>query len=131
MYTEFHFNAALKEDTPKEVIEVLEYMVSDEPDKYDIRPVAPNHSFFSKSKSWNWMLLKDSHYFAADTTSTLRFNSVINTYYLCIRCNLKNYNNEIEDFVDWINPYIDAKTDDFLGFSRYEKSKEPTIIRKK
>ena len=30
MYTEFHFNVALKEDVPQEVISILEYMLQEE-----------------------------------------------------------------------------------------------------
>ena len=74
------------------------------------------------------MLNSDSYYFAADTHSTLRYDNIGQCYYLCIRCNLKNYSNEIEKFVDWVMPYIRAYEEDFLGFSRYENTEQPTLI---
>jgi len=135
IYTEFHFNVELINDIPSDVLKILEYMISRDNDKYDNvdKLQLPDHPFFTNSKRWVWMLHSDSYYFSADTHSTLRQDdSPYNiTRYLCIRCNLKNYCNEIENFVDWINPYVKADKGDFLGFSRYEESEDPEIIRKK
>lgn len=76
------------------------------------------------------MLRCDSYYFDADTHSTLRFDDISDSYYLCIRTNLKNYGQEIRHFVDWIMPYLDKFEGEFLGFSRYEETEEPTLIYK-
>jgi len=124
MYTELHFNAELKEDTPEEVIALLRFMLGDIEEQMD---PSPEHLFF-KTTRWNWMLKCDSYYFAADTHSTLRYDDIGRCRYLCIRCNLKNYDDEIEHFLDWIMPYIDASPGDFLGFHRYEENEEPTVI---
>jgi len=123
MYTEFHFNVELKQNAPRSVIEVLEYMLGTR----EKRPELPDHPLFATSR-WRIMLQMDSYYFDADTYSTLRFDEISNAYYLCVRCNLKNYDNEIELFINWINPYIDAFEDDFLGFSRYEETESPKLI---
>ena len=74
------------------------------------------------------MLRMDSYYFSADTNSTLRFDDISNAYYLCIRTNLKNYDNEITEFIDWIKPYLNKLDGDFLGFSRYEETEIPNLI---
>jgi hypothetical protein len=131
MYTEFHFNVQLLSKVPNEVVDLLKFMVSTEETKYESRlKNLPSHPLFYTDR-WVRMLLSDSYYFSADTHSTLRFDGITNGYYLCIRCNLKNYNNEIEKFVDWIDNYVQANSGDFLGFSRYEESENPKIIRKK
>lgn len=128
MYTEFHYNIELpKKTTPKEVIKILKYMINNEKKIDDIE--IPEHKLF-KTDRWTYMLRTDSYYFSADTKSTLRYDKIGECYYLCIRCNLKNYDNEIEKFIDWINPYI-GEYDDFLGFYRYEESNKPTLIYKK
>jgi len=127
MYTEFHFNVNLNKDVPQEVVDVLAYMVRE--DYTTPRPPTPEHKLF-KTHRWEVMLLMDSYYFAADTYSTLRSDDIGGDLYLCIRCNLKNYDQEIELFVDWIRPYIHAEEGDFLGFSRYEESEDPELIRK-
>lgn len=134
MYTEFHFNSELSKDTPSEVIIILRVMLQELSfDAIDFPlPDAP----LFKTERWRTMLVCDSYYFDADTHSTLRFDDLNckkgKSYFLCIRCNLKNYDSEIEKFVDWIDPYLEDKdSGDFLGFSRYEESEDPVIIRKK
>lgn len=124
MYTELHYNVELRKDVPAEVIATLNYML----DK-DSPEAKCDHPLFM-TRRWPVMLRMDSYSFNADTHSTLRFDEIAGQYILCIRCNLKNYDNEIEKFVDWINPYVDAFAGDFLGFSRYEEFEDPEIIRK-
>ena len=123
MYTEFHFNVELKKDVPQEVVEVLKFMLGD----IEVEPKLPAHPLFETDR-WRVMLCMDSYYFHADTHSTLRFDDISNSYFLCIRCNLKNYNSEIEKFVSWITPYLDEFPNNFLGFSRYEETEQPTLL---
>ncbi len=123
MYTEFHFNVKLKENISHEIINFLHYMLDR---NFHTQPLhLPNHPLF-KTDRWKIMLNMDSYYFAADTH--LRYDDIGRCYYLCIRCNLKNYNNEIEKFVDWIMPYLYHFPEDFLGFIRYENTEQPTLI---
>jgi len=125
MYTEIHFNAELRKDTPADVLAVLHFMLGDEgagePEKM------PEHPLFGDTR-WRFMLRCDSYYFDADTHSTLRFDDIAGAHYLCIRSNVKNYSGEIDLFVDWITPYLDKHEGDFLGFKRYEEDEWPTLI---
>lgn len=123
MYTELHFNAELRADVPAEVVTLLRAMVGDT----DFPTSFPEHPLFSCDR-WKGMLQSDSYYFAADTHSTMRYDDIGKAWMLCIRCNLKNYCQEIQKFIDWIEPYILAYEGDFLGFSRYEQTEEPTLI---
>ena len=120
MYTEFHFNVALRDDTPREVIDILKFMLGDS----TTRPQLPDHELFTTSR-WRYMLRTDSCYFPAQTSSMLgEYNE------LSIRCNLKNYDNEIKFFVDWIIPYLHPSNGKFLGFYMYEEDEHPTLIYK-
>ena len=123
MYTELHFNSEIKQES--EALKVLNYIFdkSDNKDSKEefIKENNLTHKWFSSDR-WDWMFFCDSYYFDADTHSTF------NKGYLCIRCNLKNYTDEIEGFVDWIMPFVDKCGGDFLGFKRYEESEEPTLI---
>lgn len=130
MFTEFHFNVELVQNTPSEVINILKFMISEDRSKDESLLELPDHPLFETDR-WRWMLLCDSYYFSADTYSTLRKDDIANAYFLCIRCNLKNYNKEIEKFVDWIDSYVYKESGGFLGFSRYQESQDPTLIRKK
>jgi len=125
IYTEFHFNVELKPNTPSGVIDILNYMLGNTKEQ----PQLTTHPLF-KTERWKFMLIMDSYYFPADTHSTLRFDGIGKCYYLCIRCNLKNYDNEIDLFVEWITPYLAEPKGAFLGFKRHEENNEPTLIYK-
>ena len=122
MYTELHFNAELKKDTPEEVIETLRKMVNGAAIENP-----PDHELFQTSR-WSFMLCCDSYYFSSDTHSTLRFDEISKSWFLCIRSNLKNYGGEIEKFIDWIHPYLDELEGEHLGHMRYEEDMLPSLI---
>lgn len=123
MYTELHFNAELKQDTPKEIINILQTMLG----KKEKPEMFPKHAFFQTAR-WSFMLQCDSYYFDAATYSILKYDKISKSYYLCIRCNFKNYDDEIEKFISWIKPYLAKDEDEFLGFYRYEETEQPTLI---
>lgn len=127
MYTELHLNVELKRDVPDEVLSLLQYMVNPTAKQADVPALLPDHALFETSR-WDYMLQCDSYYFAADTRSTLRLDDQ-GGWYLCIRCNLKNYGGEIGKFLDWVLPYVDADTE-CLGYWRYEENNDPTLIYK-
>lgn len=127
MYTELHFNAELKQTTPQEVLQVLRHMLNAPGAPARDALTLPAHPLFSTDR-WGFMLTCDSYYFAAQTHSTLTYDEITKTHYLCIRCNLKNYDQEIEKFIDWVSPYVDGFPGDFLGFHRYETTEQPTLI---
>lgn len=124
MYTEFVFAAKLKRDVPKQVIDTLRWMVdSDEPPKE-----LPDHPLFSYGMRTEYMLRCDSYYFNGKSGVSFEFDDISNAYYLTVRTNLKNYGDEIEEFIDWINPYLDTYGGDFLGYYLYEELSIPNLI---
>lgn len=131
MYTEIHFNAELRKDTPEEVIEILKYMVGGDliDDPMNDADLTSIHDLFHCDR-WGFMLRCDSYYFSSDTRSTLRFDDISKSYFLCIKSNLKNYSGEIEKFIDWIHPYLDEFDGDYLGHYRYEEDSCPRLIFK-
>jgi len=128
MYTELHLNVKLKRETPQDVINILKYMVHDKKALLDISDILPKHELFIKETRWNFMLVCDSYCFPADTHSTIRFDDIGDRYYLCVRCNFKNYEDEISKFIDWITPYVEPDYTSFSGFYRYEENDNPTLI---
>lgn len=123
MYTELNIAAEIR-DAP-DVIEILRYMLGD---KKDVPDSLPSHELF-QTERWHFMLRADSYYFDGKTDSKLVKDDLYKDkpmYFLNVRCNLKNYGNEIELFLDWLSPFI--KTDGFLGYKRYEECDYPTLI---
>jgi transposase InsO family protein len=43
---------------------------------------------------------------------------------------LKNYDNEIKHFIDWLTPYIDQEDGECIGWSWYEEDDKPTLLFK-
>ena len=121
MYTELVMACKLKKNAPEDVVETLKYMVGDS----EYLAAIPTHDLF-KTDRWKFMLRCDSYYFDGDTNSTFRYDDIRKSYVLTIRCNLKNYCDEIEEFLNWIVPY--SNTNGFVGYSRYEESETPTLI---
>lgn len=125
MYTEIHINARLVENCPEDIVATLTCMTSggDEP------PKLPPHPLF-KSARWAYMLMGDSYYFDMLPGTRMEFDDITSQYFLSIRSNFKNYDNEIALFLEWIDSYLDKKPGDFLGFYRYETHEHPTLVYK-
>lgn len=125
MYTELHFNAELIRKTPQQVLDVLGYMTG----AFELAPATlPDHALFS-SERWKGMLLCSSYYFPLSVASSIDWDDIAKSHYLRVRCNLKNYGSEIENFLDWVMPYVHAG-DECLGYYRYEEDPHPTLIYK-
>lgn len=123
MYTEINVALELKKDIPPDVVSVLTWMCacSDED-----RPKTPKHAFFDCDR-WDMLFCCDSYYFRGQTHSEFKFDDIADAWFLTVRANLKNYSDEIEQFMDWIAPYIYAIDGDFIGYSRYEENEWPTL----
>lgn len=126
MYTELDFHVRMGEETPEDVIYILRYMVG----ATENRPIyLPDHSLFSTQR-WGMMCRGGSYYFAAAPRAYLRYDKIADCHFLGIRSNFKNYDNEIDLFVDWIMPYVDACTGEYLGYKMYEEDVAPSAIFK-
>jgi hypothetical protein len=120
MYTELNIGVAFKEDTPKEIIDAVKYLLCETKEKPCI-----DHELFGCPRH-RMVLTGDSFYFDSISDSKMEYNDIDGQYHLNVRSNLKNYDSEIENFLDFISPYIE--TDEFIGYMRYEESEKPTLI---
>jgi hypothetical protein len=124
MYTELNCAFALSKNTPGQIINILLYMTgqsSTEPE------TIPPHPLFGDTR-WNHMLRGASAYFDGEPHSMVRLDEFSDKHRVTIRCNFKNYDDELEKFIDWITPHIDALPGDFLGYKRYEDTEMPTLL---
>lgn len=121
MYTELNIGVEFVEDIPENVVNILKFMVGDITDE----PETTDHPLF-ETERWRMMLCSDSAYFAGHTDSSLQYDDISRTYNLNVRCNLKNYDDEINQFLSFIRPYLE--TTGFLGYTRYEEDENPRLI---
>lgn len=126
MYTALSLGVKFRKDTPQDVIDTIEYMVTGhkelEAERYTTQAL---HPFFSCHR-WSALLRCDSYYFDWTTGYNLMFDGISESYYLTGVSNLKNYSNEINLFLDWIQPHLD--TEGYIGWSMYEESVVPTLL---
>lgn len=122
MYTELIFGAELKKDTPIEVIEALRYMLGES----EAKPI----SFPLPGARCEWLFQGGSYYFAiTKPVKKMWFDMISKSYSISTRSNIKNYEEEIQTFLEWIKPYIErgSGSRDMYAIVIYEEQAEPDI----
>lgn len=111
-FTEINVNFDLVEDTPEDVVNIMHYLILT--NRNETKPsVLPKHEFFECDR-WD------------NIDSKMEYDDISKTYRVSIRANLKNYDSEIEKFLDWLLPYID--TNGFIGYEKHEDMDDPILI---
>ena len=88
-----------------------------------------NHPLF-QTDGWRGMLIGGCDYFPGLTTSNIKLDKHSGTWKLSIRSCLKNYDQEIQKFCNWIGQYTeDLHPKRISGYSLYEEDEEIRIIR--
>ena len=123
MYTELILKVEVEKKLPQEIEEILLYLFEDG-DLRDLPEKLPDHEFF-RCKNWEFIGKSASYYHVPKVFRMYKSG------YIFTRCDLKNYENEIEEFIDWIDPYITNNSGTVIGWTWYEEDKEPTLLRKK
>lgn len=143
-YTEFLFTADLEVDLPQGVIDTLDYMsrfaiddffgVEGTP-KLDESSI-PVHPFFA-SPRWRLFFASDSSYFPNAPVHSFTPSGIFSNYQLNVHSNMKNYHNEVEEFIDWISPYVktshfyedeDVDKGIFVGYYRDRDMNVPVML---
>ena len=121
MYTELIFGAELKEDTPEIIINTLKYMIGDLKEK----PL----NFPLPDGRYEVLFRSASYYHLNRPVSKIWFDDIAKQWSISTRSNIKNYENEIETFLEWIKPHIDSGVGlrDMYAIVTYEEADEPTI----
>lgn len=117
-----HVCCSVKPDN-KNVIDILRVMTN----TADIwNPLLPDHPLF-KTQRWNKLFCMSSHYFVPTSIQQFEYNHISDEWSLVTYASIKNYDNEIEKFFDWIRPYLASSVGDFIGYSQSEYDDAPTL----
>lgn len=125
MYTELYINVRFKSDLPESVVYALQCMTGDDVDNIDYSKL-PKHPLFSTSR-WDFMLRCSSYYHKPHSVGKFAYDDICKSYFLTNRSDFKNYDNEINLFLDFITPFIDCGYPEFIGYSLYEEENCPTL----
>ena len=125
MYTELVISTRIV-DVP-EVINILKLMTARDLNiEFSAIKELPSHPLFVSDR-WRFMLMSSSYYFTPAVSTLLEYDYIGRNWSFINRSDFKNYGNEINLFLDWLDPYIDAHDGEMVGYSRYEESVVPTI----
>ncbi|WP_196888826.1 hypothetical protein [Aureivirga sp. CE67] len=94
-YTELIFGARLKDETPKKVINSIKKLLGEEVSNAEL-----DENFPSKC---SYLIGCSAYFGVSDPVNKFYYDS---GWVLSLRFNTKNYDNEIEFFLEWIKPYI-------------------------
>lgn len=121
MFTELTLNCELRRDVPDFVINTIKYML-------DIIK-EPQEGYPFTSGRFPIILLGSSAYFLDTNPTIFKFDELDNIWLLSTRSNIKNYNNEIETFIEWLKPYVKAGvgSHDLYASVLFETNKTPTM----
>lgn len=125
-YPLFFMRAELRRDTPPHVLRILSYIVGEITSAPDS---PPDHPLFD-CKRWQWLGTCSSAYFPAGARSSLSTADQWSGPVLVMFANLKNYDDEIAKFFDWIDPYLCTPPGGFVGYSLFEYDTTPVIYHK-
>lgn len=129
MYTELNIQCRL-DKMDDDSANVLKYMlgwdIPYERIEDTLGKLYEKFALFRTSDRWKFMLRSDSCYFDHFADSELQIDNIRDCYFLNVRCDLKNYCNEIQYFLEWI--FSMSSTKDFVGYMRFEISSLPTLI---
>ncbi len=124
-YTELKFNVKLKQDTPEDVVNILKRVIYERDlghDKVlfnteDVFKPELNHPFF-KCERW-YMLFLSTNF--DDEMQGGRFYEENGRWIIILHTEFKNYDNKIDNFFDWIKPFIvGRKKKQYVGYWRGE-----------
>src|SRR6266436_1079227 len=117
-YTEFVLNVKLQSDMPAQAIDMLLFLS----DQGTEPTVLPDHPFFS-STQWRDILIGLPPCGSMPHTSPVFKRDEDNgdedaPYWLSVRSEFRNADQEIKKFMDWLLPLLDAMDGDFLGYQK-------------
>ncbi len=120
MYTEIYVNVDLKKETPDEIIEVLKAMCDMEESNKKVLEPYPDR--------WICLFSNMSYYTPSTRCRSLTYDDIKERWSLLGKGDIKNYGLDIEEFFEWIIPYVDGCPGDFIGYHRYEEQRVPTLV---
>jgi len=115
-YTGLKAKITLKESTPQYILDTLDRMTLkvDDSDGWQY----PDHPLFNCGRRY---LLRGSSSYLKDFPPTSERNDLV----LNVSFNVKNYDSDIDKFLDWIFPYT-MKIEH--GWCRYEYNDDPSLV---
>lgn len=119
MYTEIFVNVDLRTDTPPDIIATLKAMCAKDADSPLLK---------DKPSRWSYLFSDGSCYTPKTECRKLTYSDTGKHWSLIAKGDIKNYEDEIETFFEWLMPHIDGEAGEFIGYSRHEENLTPELF---
>lgn len=130
MYTELILGCRLSKDAPKILTDSLDYVINGKEDDL----VSEEVKDFVVKYDLGYLCHSASYYFGQCLpTSLFCYDKISKQWVLSIRSNLKNYEGQIENFLDYISEYVTKGSgyeNEIYAYVQYEEDAFPTIYSK-
>jgi hypothetical protein len=149
MYTEFIFGCELSKKTPKVCVDALDYVINGEekqpkyenPDGWEQKrfnedyierttPIEEIEKFIEEYDFYR-LFCSCSYYFgAANPVRRFEYDHISDSYKISTRADLKNYTGQIENFIEYIAPYVISGSGyehSIFAYVQYEEDHFPTM----
>lgn len=124
MYTELILGARLSKNTPEVCIKALDHVINGKKTESDeVKKFIDEYSLYC-------LFFCSSYYFGVCKSNQHFWRDVISgTWHISTRANLKNYDGEIEKFLNYIKHYIESGSgySEIYAFVIYEEDRMPKI----
>lgn len=128
MYTELILGCKLSKDAPEVLTKALDAVINHYIDEK--HKVSKEVEQFIEDYSLVSLFWCSSYYFGVNhPNSAFWFDTIDQSWHISSRSNLKNYEDEIETFLNYLSPYVEygSGTDEVYAYVMYEESKRPTV----
>lgn len=120
-YTELVFQGQLKDNKhiPNKVFDYIQYFFG-----HDCSEPCHqlDHPLFNLPR-WRQIGHCASYYHWPLVIRKLEWDSISQSWFMFLRCDIKDYDKEIENFIDWISPYCES----FKAWKHFEYDCEPKL----
>ena len=127
-YTELILKVQFKKEwLSTQELEIFEYLFTRDCDDSRPRPLSlPDHPFFAFPR-WDWIRSSSSFYHHPRPVISY-CHEVCDKIYLFMRIDCKNYNEQIEKFLDCIVPLTSETYNRCIGWRWVDELEEPVIL---
>ena len=132
MYTKLRLEVSLREDTPESAIELLHIMCKHNDDLHELDQLLNEnieHRVHPLFGTWRglWQFRCDGGFGDWETPYFVREED--RTYTLRVSFSVKNYEKNIQLFLDWVSPFVRKyREGEQLGVYQYEEDREESVV---
>lgn len=126
-YTRIKLDVEVSAAAPADVVDLLRWLTTRREAPH---PALPDHPFF-QCKHWQSLGFGSASYWDKQPPPPVLSAAAEGGWRFSFECALRNYDSEIEKFLDWIGPHLASPSGDVIGETETEDQRfggRPTLL---